>query len=69
MHGPLVLLNTNGFYDRLLELLEQMAEQGFMSKNCLVLVRVCATPEDALEAAHRAEKAKGSIRRLEDYIG
>ena len=43
VHGPLVLLNTNGFYDRLLELLEQMTEQGFMSKNCLVLVRVCST--------------------------
>ena len=67
--GPLVLLNTNGFYDPLLVFLDQMAAQGFMSENCLKLLHVCASPEEALEAARRPEEARGSIRRLEDYTG
>lgn len=67
--GPLVLLNTNGFYDRLMELLKQMAEEGFMSRNCLDLLQFCPTPEEAMEAAHTPEEIRGSIRRLEDYTG
>ena len=58
--SPLVLLNTNRFYDPLYEYLCRMSELGFMSENCLKLLRLCETPEDALNAAV-------SIRRLEDY--
>ncbi|MBR4394366.1 MAG: TIGR00730 family Rossman fold protein, partial [Oscillospiraceae bacterium] len=69
VQGPLILLNTCGFYDRLMELLMQMAEEGFMSANCLKLLQVCDTPEEALEAVRRPEEVRGSIRRLEDYTG
>ena len=65
--GPLVLLNTAGFYDPLMTFLTKMAEGGFMSSACLDLVHLCATPEEAARAAHLPEEAKGSIRRLEDY--
>lgn len=67
--GPLVLLNTRGFYDPLAAFLARMAEGGFLSDACLRMVRLCATPEEALAAAHRPEEARGSIRRLEDYTG
>ena len=67
--GTLVLLNTNGFYDPLLVFLNQMAAQGFMSENCLKLLHVCASPEEALKVAHQPEEARGSIHRLEDYTG
>ena len=64
---PLVLLNTLSFYSPLVSFLETMADQGFMSRNCLSLLRVCNTPEDALLAAVTPDSISGSIRRLEDY--
>ena len=63
--GPLVLLNTEDFYAPLVELLRRMAEGRFMSENCLGLVRVCSTPEEALAAALRPETLQGSLERLE----
>ena len=67
LRGPIVLLNTEGFYTPLVRYLESMAEQGFMSRNCLGLVRLCGTPEAALEALAAPDDLEGSIRRLEDY--
>jgi hypothetical protein len=42
-----------------------MAEGGFMSANCLGLVRLCRSPEEALAAALRPETLQGSLDRLE----
>ena len=67
LQGTIVLLNTLGFYTPLVAYLEQMAEQGFMSRNCLKLVHLCDTPEAALEALQTPDDLTGSIRRLEDY--
>jgi len=67
LQGTIVLLNTLGFYVPLVAYLEQMAEQGFMSRNCLKLVHLCDTPEAALEALQTPDDLTGSIRRLEDY--
>ena len=67
LQGTIVLLNTRGFYTPLVAYLEQMAEQGFMSRNCLKLVHLCDAPEAALEALQTPDDLTGSIRRLEDY--
>ena len=67
LRGQLVLLNTRGFYTPLVAYLEQMAEQGFMSRNCLALLSLCDTPEAAMEALLTPVELEGSIRRLEDY--
>ena len=67
LRGPIVLLNTRGFYTPLFAYLEQMAELGFMSQNCMKLVHLCDTPEAALEALQAPDDLVGSIRRLEDY--
>ena len=67
LRGQLVLLNTKGFYTPLVAYLEQMAEQGFMSRNCLALLSLCDTPEAAMEALLTPVELEGSIRRLEDY--
>ena len=67
LRGQLVLLNTRGFYTPLVAYLEQMAEQGFMSRNCLALLSLCDTPEAALKALLTPDELEGSIRRLEDY--
>ena len=67
LRGPLVLLNTSGFYSPLVAYLEKLAALGFMSHSCLDLLRVCDTPSDALKALLRPDGLVGSIRRLEDY--
>ena len=64
---PLVLLNTNQFYDPLFEYLSRMAGMGFMSESCLKLLHLCETPEEALRTAMKPEILTGSIRRLQDY--
>ena len=67
LRGAIVLLNTKGFYTPLVAYLEQMAEQGFMSRNCLALLSLCDTPEAAMDALLTPDELEGSIRRLEDY--
>ena len=69
LQGPLVLLNLVHFYDPLVAFLQSMSDQGFMSESCLSLLRICSSPENALEALLRPEQLRGSIRRLEDYTG
>lgn len=67
-HGrSMCLLNTLDYYAPFVALLEATAENGFMSKNCLELYRVCATPAEALRHAVTEEENIGSIRRLSDY--
>ena len=67
-HGkPMAMLNTLGYYDSMLAMLEQAADQGFMSRNCLRLFAFCATPAEALTAIENAEPLSGSIQRLADY--
>ena len=65
--GPIVLLNTAGFYDPLYAFLLRMAKGGFMSERCLDLIRLCAEPEEAMAALEQEDKLKGNIFRLEDY--
>ena len=65
--SPLVLLNTDHFYNPLYDYLCKMADLGFMSENCLRLIRVCDTPEEALSSVLTPDSLKGSIRRLQDY--
>ncbi|MBQ9662109.1 MAG: TIGR00730 family Rossman fold protein [Oscillospiraceae bacterium] len=67
LKGTIVLLNTRQFYTPLVSYLEEMAEQGFMSRNCLELIRLCESPAEALEALLRPDELVGSINRLEDY--
>lgn len=47
-HAPLVILNTEGVYDDLLRLLENMVKKRFMDKNVLDLIAVAATPEEVI---------------------
>lgn len=47
--SPIGLLNTNGFYDPVIELLNHTASQGFMPKNNLRLVCVSDDPDELLD--------------------
>ena len=67
-HGrSMCLLNTLGYFEPFVALLEATADKGFMSRNCLELYKVCNTPAQALAHALTAEENLGSIRRLSDY--
>ena len=67
-HGrSMALLSTLDYYAPFIALLEATAEQGFMSKNCLELYKVCHSPAEALAHALTVEENLGSIRRLSDY--
>ena len=67
-HGhSMCLLNTLDYYAPFIALLEATAEKGFMSRSCLDLYKLCATPEEALRHALSREENLGSIRRLSDY--
>jgi uncharacterized protein (TIGR00730 family) len=63
----IVLLNTLGAHDKMISMLEELAERRFMSKNCLSLYSVADTPQQAMEQLASYVPQIGSIRRLEDY--
>ena len=64
---PMVMLNTLGYYDALVQALEKAADFGFMSRNCLTLFALCDSPEAAVERCGVREENRGGIRRLSDY--
>ena len=46
---PIVIFNVNGYFDKLLELLDHTVEERFMQASCLQLYTVATTPEQVLE--------------------
>lgn len=46
---PMIILNINGFYDRLVEHLQYTTEQGFMKPEDLERLVVCNTIDEAIE--------------------
>lgn len=64
---PLVILNTNGYYDKMFLFLEQVAQEKFMSDDCLELYKVCTSPEEVLEKINEKEVHEGYHKRIADY--
>jgi uncharacterized protein (TIGR00730 family) len=48
---PIVILNTDGYYDPLIEMLGKAARERFMREEHLKLWTVASTPEEAMEQA------------------
>ena len=46
---PLVILNTNGFYDKLAEFFETIISQNFGKGNHREIYYIAKTPDDAVE--------------------
>ena len=46
---PIVLLNTNGFYDKLNEFFEVVIEQKFANKNMRSIYFIANTPQEAID--------------------
>ena len=47
---PIYILNTCGYYDRLLAFLEHMVEEDFMKQYCLDMIHIYDNPSDLVEA-------------------
>ena len=45
----IVFLNTNGFYDKLIEFFDVMIEQKYANKNMREYYYIAKTPQDAIE--------------------
>ena len=48
-HKPIALLNTSGYYDKLLAMLTHTVETGFMKAQCLDLIGVFQEPKALLD--------------------
>lgn len=64
---PMAILNTLGYYDELLRMLEKAADGGFMSRQCLRLFHLCSSPTEALELLLHDRPICGNSRRIVDY--
>lgn len=47
--GPVIILNTDGFYDPLLGMFDKMTREGFIRGDCIPAI-VVSTPEEAIIA-------------------
>lgn len=61
---PIILLNTNGYYDALQEVLRQAVEQNFMRDVHANLWLMAETPEEALRLALETPDWDPGIRRF-----
>ncbi|MCH5347204.1 MAG: TIGR00730 family Rossman fold protein [Muribaculaceae bacterium] len=54
-HGNIVILNTAGYYNPLIEMLERTIERGFMRGDHSALWQVASTPAEAVDLAVAAD--------------
>ena len=46
---PIIILNTNGFYDKLNAFFEEIIEEKFANKNMRSIYYIAQTPQDAID--------------------
>lgn len=62
---PIVILNTRGYYDPLLAMLERALDEGFMRRRHRELWHVAQTPREAVELIHEIPLWDGSVRKFD----
>lgn len=62
--GPIVMLNTRGYYDRLAGFLENAVAERFMADQHLKMWSLVAAPEQVLQALNGAAKWTADARRF-----
>ena len=58
---PMIILNINGFYDRMIEHLKYTADQGFMKQEDLERLVVCNTINEAIELLKTVVKIDDAV--------
>ena len=61
---PIVILNTDGYYDSLLQFMQQAADEHFMRQQHTAIWRVASTPTEALDMVGDTPMWDTSIRRF-----
>lgn len=62
--NPIVILNVNGYYDPLIEMLHRAADGNFMRQQHLDMYRVASTAEEAVEYLLTMPRWDSSVRRF-----
>ena len=62
--NPIVVLNTNGFFDPLLEMLQKAIDERFMRQEHGAIWRVAATAEEALQLVNDMPVWDESVRKF-----
>ena len=62
--NPIVILNTNDFFDPLLDQLKRAIDENFMRRQHGDIWHVAATPEEAVELVYRVPDWDASIRKF-----
>lgn len=60
---PIVILNVDGFFDSLLEMLQRAIDENFMRKEHGAIWQVAQTPEEALDLLYQTPMWDESIRK------
>ena len=60
---PIVILNVDGFFDSLLEMLQRAIDENFMRKEHGSIWQVAQTPEEALDLLYQTPMWDESIRK------
>lgn len=61
---PIVILNTNGFYNPLLEMLERAIDQHFMRRQHGSIWQVAQTPDEAIQLLYTTSMWSKDIRKF-----
>lgn len=62
--NPIVILNINGFFDPLLEMLEKAIDENFMRRQHSDIWKVAQTPEEAVQLLYETPVWDISIRKF-----
>ncbi len=62
--NPIVILNTNGFFDPLLDMLARAIDENFMRRQHGEIWHVATTPEEAVELLYTVPVWDASIRKF-----
>lgn len=62
--NPVVILNTGGFYDPLIAMLNKAVEQNFMREEHTRMWNVVSTPKEAIDALYNSYDWSGSVRKF-----
>ena len=62
--NPIIILNTKGYYNPLLEMLQKAADEQFMRKQHMDIWAVAETPEQAIELVNTMPMWDESIRKF-----
>lgn len=62
--NPIVILNTKGYFNPLIDMLKRAADENFMRKQHMDIWAVADTPEQAIELVNTMPKWDASIRKF-----